>query len=472
MAYYDEPLTDPSLDFDAREAALLQQQARIKALRGIAAAPIASAGEAGGWTSAVTGTRIAPSVLKTPTAALLSPLIGQVGADLQEGRLNQARTSLNRDQQDDYQDILRSMPQAHKVALGPDEPVGSFVGDPSMAIAQMTDPVERERAMTAWRNQQAGNMRTVEPTQAEMLGVAGRAQRNPLARALAAKLVENEVFTRPAKTEERSFTAGEKALDRGATLSAAVAKARQDALDKEAQRRQSQINAEIVAGARRETASTGTFTLSPDGSTLYNTKDPNQRMPSGLEPKPVPVKPLPVEAGKAWRENNKSIDTIDKALGQLSANPDAIGLTKGAVAGIPGVGQNLINWWNPGGVEARALVSNIGSMVIHDRSGATVTAAETPRLRPFIPSATDSAVDAAKKLKLFKAEYQKMQLEIKDYAASQGYKDPGEAVGGAAPAPAAPQSNLPRPPKAGDVVDGYRFKGGNPNTNSNWEPAQ
>jgi hypothetical protein len=53
---------------------------------------------------------------------------------------------------------------------------------------------------------------------------------------------------------------------------------------------------------------------------------------------------------------------------------------------------------DPKGVSVRASVANIGSKVIHDRSGAAVTAAETPRLKPFIPSATDRADAAITKL--------------------------------------------------------------------------
>ena len=40
---------------------------------------------------------------------------------------------------------------------------------------------------------------------------------------------------------------------------------------------------------------------------------------------------------------------------------------------------------------------------------------------------------------------------------------------GASPSPTAAPSG---PPKAGDVMEGYRFKGGNPGDKANWEPAQ
>jgi len=69
-------------------------------------------------------------------------------------------------------------------------------------------------------------------------------------------------------------------------------------------------------------------------------------------------------------------------------------------------------------------MSSIGSLILHDRSGAAVTASETPRLRPFIPSASDSPEVAKKKLARFKAIYEEEAgLLAQTYSADQGYKE-------------------------------------------------
>lgn len=53
-----------------------------------------------------------------------------------------------------------------------------------------------------------------------------------------------------------------------------------------------------------------------------------------------------------------------------------------------------------------------------------MTASETPRLRPFIPSASDSPDVAKKKLARFKAIYEEEAGLLADtYSAGQGYKE-------------------------------------------------
>jgi hypothetical protein len=61
--------------------------------------------------------------------------------------------------------------------------------------------------------------------------------------------------------------------------------------------------------------------------------------------------------------------------------------------------QAALNRMDPKGVAARAAITNLGSAILHDRSGAAVTAAEFPRLQPFIPSMEDSYDTARTKLR-------------------------------------------------------------------------
>jgi hypothetical protein len=98
---------------------------------------------------------------------------------------------------------------------------------------------------------------------------------------------------------------------------------------------------------------------------------------------------------KAVATNQTNLSVIDDALSELQKYPDAIGLKRG-------VGDNINQRLDPKGVAARAALMNISSLLIHDRSGAAVTAAEFPRLKPFIPAITDSYAAAKTKLEKLK----------------------------------------------------------------------
>lgn len=148
-----------------------------------------------------------------------------------------------------------------------------------------------------------------------------------------------------------------------------------------------------------------------------------------LQPK---LKDLPAPISKALMENNTSLRKIDQALQEVDAYPDALGVKNY-------LGDTIRQRSDPQGVNARALVADIGSLKIHDRSGAAVTAAETPRLKPFIPSATDDPATVKKKLNLFKQEYQAIQDDINStYTREQGYNQRGTVTKPAT----APASNI------------------------------
>jgi len=140
--------------------------------------------------------------------------------------------------------------------------------------------------------------------------------------------------------------------------------------------------------------------------------------------KPAALKPLPAAQAKAWTENGSRLKFLDQALTAVNSYPKAFGT-------INVLGNALRSRTDPKGVDARAIVGNIGSLKVHDRSGAAVTASETPRLQPFIPVVNgpyaDDAKTIAKKLKLFKQEIDNMQSEIVDFADTQGYKSPIKA---------------------------------------------
>ena len=119
---------------------------------------------------------------------------------------------------------------------------------------------------------------------------------------------------------------------------------------------------------------------------------------------------------KAYQENSNALRKIDTALGEVSKYPEAFGLQNLR-------GDAISQRVDPKGVTARAIVADIGSLKIHDRSGAAVTAAETPRLLPFIPNVNDRPEVVKKKLALFRKEYEAIQNDIGSmYSPEQGYK--------------------------------------------------
>lgn len=104
-------------------------------------------------------------------------------------------------------------------------------------------------------------------------------------------------------------------------------------------------------------------------------------MPSGLQGKFI--------------QNMGTQAEIQNALKFVRSTPGAFGLQNMLPDSIT---QRMGGDKGAAGVQARASVANIGSRVIHDRSGATVTIAEMPRLKPFIPGPTDSPETIENKL--------------------------------------------------------------------------
>jgi hypothetical protein len=159
------------------------------------------------------------------------------------------------------------------------------------------------------------------------------------------------------------------------------------------------------------------------------------------------LKPVPVHAQKAITGATSTLAQLDKAIAELKANPDAVGW-KGYAPDF------ALNRADPAGTEARASLADIGSLKLHDRSGAAVTASETPRLKPFIPSISDDYQTALTKLQRMR-DVQAAEQEVLTgtYNSSQGFRDfSAPQSTGAAPAPAVPPSAKPSAPPASNVV--------------------
>jgi hypothetical protein len=177
------------------------------------------------------------------------------------------------------------------------------------------------------------------------------------------------------------------------------------------------------------------------GVSVIDTTTGNVRGATGPTGAPVqpPLKPVPETISRGYIENNVALGKIDAALASVGANPKAFGLTNLAP-------DMIVQRLDPQGLEARARVGDIGSLKIHDRSGAAVSASEFPRLKPFIPQVTDSPEKVQKLLTLFKQEYELTQAEYLDaYGPDRGFKGfaPPQPIG----APQLPPAQQPQPGK-------------------------
>lgn len=135
------------------------------------------------------------------------------------------------------------------------------------------------------------------------------------------------------------------------------------------------------------------------------------------------LKPVPVQVQKGIIENRASMGQIDGALDAIRRNPKALGahnvLGDAIMQRVPGAA-------GVDGVEARAKLADIGSLIIHDRSGASVTISESPRLLPFIPSVTDSPKVAAEKLRGLREKLANTTNEFETaYGEDSGYRPMG-----------------------------------------------
>lgn len=195
--------------------------------------------------------------------------------------------------------------------------------------------------------------------------------------------------------------------------------------------------AEFNANARREMAQFMASLRQPPQPQMVTTpegvfqvgRDGKASQVVGPDGKPLtgraPEKALPTSAGTALLTNQQNLRRAEQALALLEGKP--VGSMQGD--------QNATGWKgflpdavlqrvDPSGTDARAAIADLGSLVIHDRSGAAVTAAEFPRLQPFIPSPKDDPETARKKLKRFVQVYKEVTDDAKTFYKESGYKVP------------------------------------------------
>lgn len=169
------------------------------------------------------------------------------------------------------------------------------------------------------------------------------------------------------------------------------------------------------------------------------------------------LKDVPAAVRVAATENQTNLRRAERALRLVGGAPPREGEQPDPEAtGWKGwVPNQLLNRWDPEGVEARAAIADLGSLVIHSRSGAAVTAAEFPRLAPFIPSEKDDAATVKKKLRGFVQVYrEELDALQRAYSREAGFKGLGVAADGQEPAGRGATTRLPSDPKA--AAEAYR----------------
>ena len=140
-------------------------------------------------------------------------------------------------------------------------------------------------------------------------------------------------------------------------------------------------------------------------------------------------KPLPISAATALMANQQSLRRAQEAQALLNGMNVGEAVGDKEATGWKGYAPDaMLQRMDPQGIDTRAAIADLGSLVIHDRSGAAVTALEFPRLQPFIPSPKDDPATARKKLNRFVMEYQNIVDEQTGFYKESGYKVPTEKL--------------------------------------------
>jgi hypothetical protein len=145
-------------------------------------------------------------------------------------------------------------------------------------------------------------------------------------------------------------------------------------------------------------------------------REENARREAEAAAKAAKLKDVPANAVKVIVANDTALNKVNDALEGLKSRPESIGW-KGYTP------DEVLQRTDKEGVAVRALIADISSLKVHDRSGASVTASEFPRLKPFIPRVTDSYETAITKLNQFKQELENLTNSYKSvYSEEQGYR--------------------------------------------------
>jgi hypothetical protein len=207
--------------------------------------------------------------------------------------------------------------------------------------------------------------------------------------------------TRAVRTFERQQEGAAAAAERAARQQALI----QAALDRRAQM-------QVDAADRRASMQTGRT-----DAALAETGRHNRAMEArATQPRqPGEGRPLPGSVTQALVTNQSALQQIDEAIDFASKNPGAFGVSN-AMGGAFLKDQIAPNAAN---TTSRAAVADIGSMEIHNRTGAAMSKSEWARLQPFIPSASDNAETVVTKLRNLRKHIERESVLMHDMYANR-----------------------------------------------------
>jgi hypothetical protein len=210
----------------------------------------------------------------------------------------------------------------------------------------------------------------------------------------------------------------------------------------------------VVAPAQPRDSYAFPTVMGPDGNPVVaraNTRT------GDIEPTDIGAKPTggksTASLTKAIAANQQQLSYIDQAIAAVKKHPQAFGLGRG----LPLVGSTIDQRIDPEGVKARSLISNIGSMQIHDRTGAAMSVHEEKRLAGFVPQTSDTPDKIIENLQQLKAGLAETNDALQHSGTPTGDSGDAEAAWAAK-----------NPPKAGESFEAYHAryvasqKGGTP----------
>ena len=124
--------------------------------------------------------------------------------------------------------------------------------------------------------------------------------------------------------------------------------------------------------------------------------------------KETAIKPLkaPIAIQTAYLSNHSALSQIDRMIAAVSSRPNSVGIRFKALP------DEVASRIDPEGQETRAIIADLSSLVVHDRSGAAVTISEYPRLKAFLPRLDDNAETVRTKAQTLMAKIQEEQGAI------------------------------------------------------------
>jgi hypothetical protein len=159
----------------------------------------------------------------------------------------------------------------------------------------------------------------------------------------------------------------------------------------------------------------------------------------GKQDTPGPLPPPAIMTG--MQGNVSGIKNINQVLRELDAHPNSVGMK--ALQG-----EWALQYTDPEGIALRAGIADILSQTFHERSGASVTISESPRLKPFVPAPTDTVAALRTKLERLRGIYREV---LEDNYSVYGPEGTGRSL-------PIIERTLKQTPKASDKTDAATVK--------------